>query len=372
MTELQRVTLRRAAPNGVECDGLVVSHDRSGYTFETPATRHEQLDAEAFDDVAADHPWLVSNWHYWHQFAEPSRRDFLRWVEGADDRSVADRYDALPEGLSREWGQLHITAELAGAGERRYHLRHVADAGAEVDSLDTYTDPLDARDLAKHDDAGRYRPLKTAPTLVDGWAFVDLTGRELLQTVDFFYPATVANWYREQEGELDVTHFRETAERQTGIYDVIDELPQEAVEWVAGACCVDSQCLKRREWDEDVETPLDVPRGDGEFPCREPCSLVVAAARKWTKLEQEEEQTYEVTMTESELAQLADLVDAVAEGRTDEIREADVYDGANRYRARYLRAKRMDDAGRFENVTERSAIAGTAARTATRASRPRR
>ncbi|MFB6149268.1 MAG: hypothetical protein ABEJ48_06345, partial [Halobacteriales archaeon] len=134
-----------------------------------------------------------------------------------------------------------------------------------------------------------------------------------------------------------------TAERQTGIYDIIDELDKEAVEWIAESCCVDSQCLKRREWDFDADEPLEADPGDGEFPCREPCSLVIAAARKWTTLEREESHTYEIELTPSEREQLSELVAAVADGRIDEIREADVYEGANRYRARFLRAKRFED-----------------------------
>jgi hypothetical protein len=117
---------------------------------------------------------------------------------------------------------------------------------------------------------------------------------------------------------------------------------------------VDSQCLKRRAWDRNEDEKLDAPRGEGEFPCREPCSLVVAAARKWTKLEEEATQTYEFELTPSEKAQLEAIVDAVADSRIDEIREADVYDGANRYRARYLRAKRFDEEGRLSGTpTER-------------------
>jgi hypothetical protein len=158
-----------------------------------------------------------------------------------------------------------------------------------------------------------------------------------------FYPATIQNWYREREGELDISHWRETAERQTGIYGIVEELEPRQVEWVARSCCVDSQCLKRREWDEDADTPLDAPRGDGQFPCREPCSLVVAAARRWTTLEREEERAYTFTLTPSEKEQLEALIDAVADDRTDEIREADVYEGANRYRTRFLREKRMVD-----------------------------
>jgi hypothetical protein len=116
---------------------------------------------------------------------------------------------------------------------------------------------------------------------------------------------------------------------------------------------VDSQCLKRREWEFDEETPLDVDGGDGAFPCREPCSLVVAAARKWATLEREAERTYEFTLTPSEKEQLEEILDAVADGRVDDIREADVYDGANRYRARYLRAKRLDADGNLSGTPTR-------------------
>ena len=137
--------------------------------------------------------------------------------------------------------------------------------------------------------------------------------------------------------------------RQSGIYGVVKTWDRgegyEHVNWVAESCCADSQCLKRREWEYDEETDLDVDGGDGVFPCREPCSLVVSAARKWTRLESERPRSYTFELTPSEKEQLETIVDAVADGRTDEIREADVKDGANRFRARFLRAKRFDDDG---------------------------
>jgi hypothetical protein len=176
----------------------------------------------------------------------------------------------------------------------------------------------------------------------------------VVRTVETFYPATVANWHREREGELDVSHWRDTVSRQTGIYRVVDTWDRgegyEHVNWVAEACCADSQCLKRREWEYDDETDLDVEGGDGEFPCREPCSLVVSAARRWTRLEGEQSRTYEFELTPSEKEQVEAIVDAVADGRTDEIREADTSEGANRYRARFLRAKRFDDEGNLCGV----------------------
>jgi hypothetical protein len=131
---------------------------------------------------------------------------------------------------------------------------------------------------------------------------------------------------------------------------MIEELDPDAVDWVAQACCEDSQCLKRREWEYDENDELEADGGDGVFPCREPCSLVVAAARKWTTLESETPRTYEFELTPSEKNQLEELIEAVADGRIDDIREADVYEGANRYRARYLRAKRFDEDGNFCGV----------------------
>jgi hypothetical protein len=338
----------------VESDDLMVRYEDDGYVFEVPGLHREHLSVEELQRAAAANAEWVTNWHFWNVVVGgegTARRAFLRWLEAADEHSVRARYDAMTDGgIHQEWGELLVTVELGEVGYRRYELRHVDDSGADADELTTHAEPRDLRDLSKYDDRGRYRPLKTAPSLVDGWVLPDLTSGELAAALGVVYPATVENWHREREGTLDVSHWRETAERQTGIYDVVEELPREAVEWVTEAACVDSQCLKRREWQYDEDDHLETPGGDGPFPCREPCSLVVAAARKWTTLEEEDEHTYEFDLTPSEKEQLEAIVDAVADDRTDEIREADVYEGANRYRARYLRAKRFDGDGHLCGV----------------------
>lgn len=351
MNETQLQALIEAADEGIDCDGLTVTRKAGGYTFETPSERHEGLDDVELREVATENPWFVSNWHYWTQDGRPdAEQAFLRWLEGADEQSVPERYEALANGgVSETWGQLNIDIALGDDGQRMYTLRHEADADAGPETLDVYTDPLDARELVKYDDCGRYRPLKTAPTLPTGWAFVDLDGRSLGRAVDIVYPVTIANWHLERNDELDVSHWVPTMERQTGIYGVIQTWDRneghEHVDWVVESCCDDSQCLKRREWEYDAETDLEPDSGDGAFPCREPCSLVVAAARKWTQLEGEEEQTYEFELTPSEKEQLEAIIDAVADGEAHEIREGDVYEPANRYRARFLRAKRVDANG---------------------------
>ena len=345
-----------AAEEPIELDGLVVTADgEDAYAVDTPEESHEGLSASEFRAAArSEHvaPY-VTNWFFWAEVVGRRgrhRRAFLRHAEAAADHSVPERYDALASGLETEWGEVVVTATLGEDGHRRYDLRHADDADTDHADLDAYHDPLDARELSTYDDKGRYRPLRTAPSLVSGWVFPDLDGRDAVETLDTLYPASVANWNLERQGELDVTHWRETADRQTGIYDVVDELPPAAVDWMAEACCVDSQCLKRREWEYDADHPLEADGGTGAFPCREPCSLVVAAARKWTKLEEEETRTYEFELTPSEKEQIEAIVDAVADGRTDDIREADVYEGANRYRARFLRAKRFDDDGSLSGV----------------------
>ncbi|GAB7017812.1 DR2241 family protein [Halostagnicola bangensis] len=350
--------LRAASEDGFEFDGLKLGRTPDGYVIETPVESGTELTKAEFRTALEAVDEYVTNWRYWQEAVDgdgTAGRAFLRWCERAPTEAdgsdaslpVPGRYEALRDGIDRTWGQLRVTARFLDVdepdGERVYDLWHVDDADTPLSELEVYDQPREARDISTYDENGQYRPLKTAPTLRSGWAFTGLSGTELVDAVDFFYPATVANWHREREGALDVDHWTETAERQTGIYDVIDELPREAVEWMAEACCVDSQCLRRREWQYEERDQLDVDGGDGKFPCREPCSLVIAAARKWAILESESEKTYELELTTSELNQLEELIDAVAEGRVDDVREADVNEGANRYRARYLRAKRFED-----------------------------
>ena len=376
MNDAQLEALCGAADAGVDFDELRVDRDEGGYSFRAPGVDREGLSMAKLRTLARENPWYVSNWYYWtHEVdsrpgacdgtgaddertgtaraRETHRYAFLRWLERADRLSVPERYEALAEDLTKQWGQLSITARVGADGARRYELRHRDDEATDPADLVVKTDHRELRELVKFDTRGRYRPLKTAPTLPDGWTVTELDGAELVRAVDTVYPATVVNWHLERQDALDVNHWAETADRQTGIYSLVAQLPDEAVEWVAESCCVDSQCLKRRRWDRAEGDRLDVDRGEHVFPCREPCSLVVAAARKWTQIEDEPTRRYEFELTPTEKEQVETIVAAVADGRVDEIREADVYDGANRYRARYLRAKRFEDGNLSGTPTDR-------------------
>ncbi len=339
---------------------LRVTREDGTIVVETGDERVVADGERALHEIAEANAAVVTNWYFLERVVgdHPPRRAFVRWLEGADDAPIRERYAALRDGEFREWGQLAVGVRITERGERRYDVRHLDDLDADPESLDTYDDPLSAREVVTFDDDGRYRPLKTAPTLPTGWAFPDLGPRAVYETVETIYPATVANWHREREGRLDVDHWRETMERQSGIYGVIRTWDRgeghEHVNWVTAACCDDSQCLKRREWEYDEETALDVDGGDGVFPCREPCSLVVSAARKWTQLEGEQSRAYEFELTPSEKEQIEAIIDSVADGGTHEIREADIYDGANRYRARFLRAKLFDEDGNLAGVPTES------------------
>ena len=336
----------------IEYDGLAADYDAAEetYSIATPTQQITVADDE-LSALAAEQAAYISNWYFYTQQLQRDRkRAFCRWLELADDRPVPARYDDLEAGIDREWGELTIRTTLTADGDRRYEVRHVDDSDADGDALTTHTDPFDARDIGTLDADGRYRPLRTAPSLKPGWIFPELTANGVYEVVEAFYPATIVNWHREQRDELDVDHWRDEQDRQSGIYNLITVLPDEAVEWAASACCDDSQCLKRREWQLSEDEPLAATGGDGVFPCRAPCSTVVAAGREWAKLEREDTQTYSFELTPSEKEQIEAIIDAVADGSVDEIREADLSEGANRYRARYLREKRFDDDGNLSGT----------------------
>jgi len=284
MKERQLDLLMDVAPDGVSRDGLRIEPADRGYRVTAGDLDHRVDSDQGLRRLLRDElPSYVSNWYFWRsvrQNVSEDGRTFLRWLEKADERSVPWRYEQLESGsFDRSWGQIMITLRLNERGERRYDLRHRADRGALLDELDLHVDPGEARDLSKYTDDGEYRPIKGAPDLRSGWVYSGLAPEKLLKTVDFFYPASVANWFRHREERLDVTHFREAAERHTGIYSVIEHLAPDALNALVRDCCTDSNCIKNRIWDETATRPIDVPRGDGSIPCREPCPLFVDEAR---------------------------------------------------------------------------------------------
>ncbi len=180
-------------------------------------------------------------------------------------------------------------------------LSHCDDGGR--DDLQRFQNPEEAAEIARYDDAGNYRPLKTAPNLRHGWRLelVDLT--ELRRALDYFYPGRLAMFAAWKENRLTTTPLRTTLTRQSGMYRVAAKISDEQVNQVVGDFCRSSDgCLRTILWKRDAtgapaSTQLPPEKfdtshdqtGDGEsvipLLCQEPCNLLVAECRKAVKLE---------------------------------------------------------------------------------------
>ena len=161
-------------------------------------------------------------------------------------------------------------------------LLHVEDASNQ-ELLEIFRRPADALEIAKYDEQGAFRPLKSAPTLRRGWIMDLASETDLLQALDYFYPAALANWRTPR-----ITPLRETLQRQTGMYRVTGLLTDdEAHELVETHCC-DAKCLRKILWPLNETTPLRLAKAAARpsaipLNCVELCNLVVAAARTVVK-----------------------------------------------------------------------------------------
>ena len=176
----------------------------------------------------------------------------------------------LAEGRTRI-GQIAICETADG-----WELRHVEDLAR--DDLPQHDGAGAARHLANLDDAGAYRPLKTARNLRHGWRLVLRDVAEVRRALDYFYPAMTAVWLSHTLGELRPVAFRETLGRQTGMYRVTQKITDEQARAMVDAFC--AGCLKCRVW--DGQQPVDDARGI-PLLCQEMCNLLVAEARKVVK-----------------------------------------------------------------------------------------
>ena len=157
-----------------------------------------------------------------------------------------------------------------------WELRHADDLGRE--DLAKAEGANAARHLANLDDADAYRPLKTAPNLRHGWRLVLRDVDELRRALDYFYPAMAGVWLSHTLGDLRAVPFRETLDRQTGMYRVTQKITDELARTMIDSFC--AGCLKCRLWDGQtpVEEASAIP-----LLCQEACNLLVAEARKVVK-----------------------------------------------------------------------------------------
>jgi sirohydrochlorin cobaltochelatase len=189
-------------------------------------------------------------------------------------------------------GQIAIECRDDGS----FTLAHRDDATRS--DLTLYGRAEEAAELARFDDEGNYRPLKTAPNLRHGWRLTLENLAGLRTALDLFYPGRLPAFFAFEKHELVATPFRETLDRQTGMYRIAAQIDDPAADELIGSFCrSDGGCLRTILWQRDDAGTVPsrrLPRekfdslhdqtGAGRpvvpLLCQEACNLLVAEARK--------------------------------------------------------------------------------------------
>jgi sirohydrochlorin cobaltochelatase len=184
--------------------------------------------------------------------------------------------------------------------DHNFVLSHRDDAGRR--DLRDYA-AEEAIEIAKFDDAGNYRPLKTAPNLRHGWKILAPDLATTISVIDAIYPGRLAVWRAWRSGQLSPTPWRQTLARQSGIYRIAAKISDAQTDDLVGNFCrSDGGCLRTILWKRDnsgarPSTRLRPQKFDPEHDqtghgqtaipllCQEACNLLVGAARKVVKTE---------------------------------------------------------------------------------------
>jgi sirohydrochlorin cobaltochelatase len=219
---------------------------------------------------------------------------------------MADSVERCLEGALQDcscFGQILIQRTSGG----RFVLCHRDDEGR--DGLQVFGNPEDATELARYDDAGNYRPLKTAPNLRHGWRVEITDVSELRRALDYFYPGRLAMLAAWKENRLTTTPLRRTLDRQSGMYRVAAKISDKQIDNLVGNFCrSNGGCLRTIFWKRDAGGALpsrklppekfdaawDQARGPRSSApgtgrvmpllCQEACNLLVAECRRVVKM----------------------------------------------------------------------------------------
>jgi sirohydrochlorin cobaltochelatase len=207
------------------------------------------------------------------------------------------------------FGQMLIENREGGG----FVLSHREDES--LDQLEIFRDAEDAIEIAKYDDAGNYRPLKTAPNLRHGWRMQLATVEQLRRALDYFYPGRLAVFAAWKTGQLKTTPLRETLDRQSGMYRVAAKISDAQInDVVAGFCRSNGGCIRTILWKRGPNGAIASPKlpkekfdsacdqatvcsrrraGDAcasqseaatiPLLCQEACNLLIAECRKVVK-----------------------------------------------------------------------------------------
>ena len=207
------------------------------------------------------------------------------------------------------FGQILVRKTSTG----EFVLSHRDQEAADASQL--FRNAEDAIEIAKYDNTGNYRPLKTAPNLRHGWRLELDTLEELRRALDYFYPGRLAVFNAWKKGRLQTTPLRETLDRQSGMYRVAAKISDSQIDdLVAGFCRSEGGCLRTILWKRDrdraiASTKLPKQKFDPAYDqarvcsrgpvgdehashseaatvpllCQEACNLLVAECRKVVK-----------------------------------------------------------------------------------------
>jgi len=217
-------------------------------------------------------------------------------------RNEPERPGRLPVSETFVFGQVLVSPLPNG----RFRLCHREDSG-KASEWEFFKIPEAALDIARTDDSGTYRPLKTAPDLRHGWR-LDVNGvTELESALEYFYPGRLAMLEAYGSGRVTATPLRETLGRQTGMYRVAANISDSQLDClIADFCRSDSGCLRTILWKRDAageipSTKLPPEKFDPAYDqaltggadpvpgpgipllCQESCNLLVAECRKVVK-----------------------------------------------------------------------------------------
>lgn len=179
-------------------------------------------------------------------------------------------------------GEIVVKAKADGS----YALRHVLDR--ESTDLVSHSGAIAAREIARCDAAGKFRPLHSAPTMKRGWELHVGSLDELRLALDFIYPAAVGCAAAHEAGKLASTPLRELLGRQTGMYRFTNTINDEQAFAMVQKTCAAKNCQRRILWPltPGQSFPMDEAKAQTEaipLLCVEACPHIVSAARKVAK-----------------------------------------------------------------------------------------